>query len=84
MYLGINRIKKIVIILNSTLILWILVSYSRGFFHEYLILLVSAILYGYLYILHFCREGKKIGKSMDLIIDGEWIPLAVFGLIIAS
>jgi 4-hydroxybenzoate polyprenyltransferase len=74
---GRHKTKNLLLILNSTLIPWLAFSYRSGFFHQYLLVLILAIAYGYWYILHFCREGLKIGKSLDLLVDGEWIPVVI-------
>jgi 4-hydroxybenzoate polyprenyltransferase len=79
--LGINKTKKLLLFLNSTLILWLILSYFMGFFHDYLFVLIFSIVYSYLNILHFCREGIKIGKSLDLLVDGEWIPIVILSLL---
>ncbi len=74
---GRHKTKNLLLILNSTLIPWLVYSYLSGFFHQYLFVLMFAIAYGYWYILHFCKEGLKIGKSLDLLVDGEFIPIAM-------
>jgi len=74
---GRQKTKNLLLVLNSTLIPWLAFSYHAGFFHQYLLVLIFAITYGYWYILHFCKEGIKIGKSMDLLVDGEWIPVVI-------
>ncbi len=78
-FLGINKTKTILLILNSSLIPWLI--FSQDFFHRYLFVLIYTIFYGYLYIFYFCRGGNKIGGSLDLIVDGEWIPIAIFASI---
>ena len=75
--LGRKKTKNILLFLNSTLIPWLAISYFAGLFHQYLFVLIFAIAYGYWYILHFCKDGIKIGKSMDLLVDGEWIPVVI-------
>ncbi|NQE45136.1 Digeranylgeranylglyceryl phosphate synthase [ANME-1 cluster archaeon GoMg2] len=78
---GRRKAKNLLLILNSTFIPWLAFSYLAGYFHQYLFVLIFAIAYGYWYILHFCKEGLKIGKSMDLLVDGEWIPIVLLCLI---
>ena len=75
---GRKKTKNLLLILNSTLIPWLAISYLSGFFYQYLPVLIFAIAYGYWYIIHFCKEGVKIGKSLDLLVDGEWIPIVIF------
>ena len=77
---GREKTKNLLLILNSTLIPWLAFSYFSGFFHQYLFVLIFCIAYGYWYILHFCKDGIKIGKSLDLLVDGEWIPVMIFCL----
>jgi 4-hydroxybenzoate polyprenyltransferase len=79
--LGRSKTKKLLLILNSTFVPWLIFSFYKGFFGWYLCVLVFSIIYGYWYILHFCRDGIKIGKSMDLLVDGEWIPTVILALI---
>jgi 4-hydroxybenzoate polyprenyltransferase len=78
---GRQRTKKLLIILNSTLIPWLAFSYFAGFFHQHLFVLIFTVAYGYWYILHFCKEELKIGKSLDLLVDGEWIPVVLLCLL---
>lgn len=81
--LGINRTKKLLLVLNSLLIPWLAVSIYLGLFTKYLPILIFCIAYGYWYIIHFCKE--KAGKfSYDLVIDGEWMLLVFLCFIIRS
>jgi 4-hydroxybenzoate polyprenyltransferase len=81
-FLGRNKTKNFLLFLNTIFIFWLIFSYLQGFFHQYIFVLIFAILYGYWYILHFCREGIKIGKSLDLLVDGEFIIIAIVALCI--
>lgn len=77
--LGLNNTKYLLLALNSTLIPWLMISYSKGYFHKYIIIIIIlTILYGYLYTVHFCKKNLKIGKSLDLLVDGEWIYISIF------
>ena len=78
---GRQKTKNLLLILSSTFIPWLAVSYLAGYFHQYLFVFIFAIAYGYWYILHFCKEGLKIGKSLDLLVDGEWIPIVLLCVI---
>ncbi len=78
---GRRKTKNLLLVLNSTLIPWLAISYLSGFFHQYLFVLIFSIAYGYWYIIHFCKEGLKIGKSLDLLVDGEWIPVVILCLV---
>ncbi|NJE06164.1 prenyltransferase [Thermococcus sp. M36] len=79
--LGLRRSRNILIALNSTLVLWMLLAYSRGYFAGYMPVLVFSILNGYAYILYFARKRERPGKLLDVWVDGEWfytLPLALF------
>lgn len=80
-YLGLKNTRKSLLILNSTLIFWLIFLWFRGIFKRFLPVLLLAIIYGYWYILHFCRDDIKIGKSLDLLVDGEWILIVIISLI---
>lgn len=82
-FLGLKKTKNLLLILNSTFIPWLMFSYIRGFFHEYFFILTFTILYGYWYILHFCSENMEIGKSLDLLVDGEWILVVIVASVFA-
>jgi hypothetical protein len=81
--LGLQKTKNLLLTLNSALIPWLIFSYFLGFFHRYIFVLIFAIVYGYGHILYFCRGDIKIGKSLDLLVDGEWIPIVILALILA-
>ena len=74
-FLGVKKTKKLLLLLNSTLIIWVIFSYT--FFHIFFLILIFSIAYGYWYILYFTKEGIKIGKSIDLLVDGEFIIIAI-------
>lgn len=82
--LGKSKTKKLLLILNSTFIPWLIFSLYTGNFHQYFFAFVFSIVYGYWYILHFCRGGIKVGKSLDLLVDGEWILTVIFASIFAQ
>jgi len=78
--LGFKKSKMLLVMLNSTFIVWLLVSYYLGYFDRYIPVLVFSILNGYAYVLHFAKEDYKPGKSLDIWVDGEWfytLPLAL-------
>ncbi len=82
-FLGMENTRKLLLILNSTLILWLLFfSNFLGFFQRYLFILIFIIFYGYWYILHFCRDKNKIGNSLNLLVDGEFILIGILVFII--
>jgi 4-hydroxybenzoate polyprenyltransferase len=74
--IGIDKTKKLLLVLNSLPIPWLVISLHIGFFTRYLPVLIFCIVYAYWYIIHFCKE-RKIGYSIDLLVDGEWLILVV-------
>jgi len=81
--IGRERTQTLLLVLNSTFIPWLLLTYCWGFFHQYLLVFAFIILYGYWYILYFCSR-EKIGKSLDLLVDGEWIPVAALATAVVA
>ena len=80
--IGKEKAKKLMLSLNSTLLIWLTLSFYLGFFRKYLSVLAFSIAYGYWYILHFSRK-REIGKSLDLLVDGEWMPTVLLALLFA-
>jgi len=74
--IGRKRTQLLLLILNSTFIPWLLLTYYLGFFHHFLLVFGFIIIYGYCYILYFCNQ-EKIGRSLDLIVDGEWLTIVI-------
>jgi len=68
------------LLLNSTLIVWIGFSFFAGLFFPYHIVLVVSLLYAYWYILRYTRANAATSKYEDLLVDGEWILLALYAL----
>lgn len=78
--LGREKTKILLLILNSTLLLWLIVFHD--YFMKYFYALFFSIAYGYWYIMHFCGAGAKRGKSLDLLVDGEFILISVVALFV--
>ena len=73
--IGVENTKKLLLALNSTFLPWLAIAYYLNLFTSHiLVVLLFAVIYSFAYILHFCNS-KKIGKSLDLFVDGEWIIL---------
>ena len=75
--LGIQKTKWFLLGLNSTLLPWTVLAIWQGFFYKYVAILAASIVYGYWYILHLCREEATVRKSVDVLVDGEWILIAI-------
>jgi 4-hydroxybenzoate polyprenyltransferase len=81
-FLGREKTKLLLIILNSTLLLWLMIF--RDYFLEYFYVLFFSIVYGYWYIMYFCGAGAKPGKSRDLLVDGEFILIDILALLVKN
>ncbi|MDY6865241.1 MAG: UbiA family prenyltransferase [Halobacteriota archaeon] len=81
--IGIPKTRLLLLILQSLLVLELIISLKLGFFLKYAPILLFSMFYGYSYILFFCNEGfwRKRKFSLDLIVDGEWIPIALLTII---
>lgn len=81
---GIKKTRNLLLQIHSTLLIWLGVSLYFKLFNEYLPALMFSIIYGYCYILYFCRKSKAHERDffIDLIVDGEWIFLSVIGCIV--
>jgi 4-hydroxybenzoate polyprenyltransferase len=76
--LGRTKTRNLLLLLNSTLIVWVAVSLFQGLFYPYHIVLILSVLYGYWYILRFTRVSVKPNRLFDLLVDGEWMILALY------
>jgi 4-hydroxybenzoate polyprenyltransferase len=79
-YLGREKTRNLLLLLNSTLIVWIGFSFFQGLFYPYHIVLVVSLLYAYWYILRFTRANAETSKLEELLVDGEWILLALYAI----
>ena len=79
--LGREKTRTLLLGLNSTLFLWVALSILQGLFYKHIAVLVASVVYGYWYILRLCRNGASIRKSVDLLVDGEWV---LIGIVVAA
>lgn len=75
--LGVPRVRRLLLLLNATLILWIVVCWLVGSFLQFLPILAANILYGFWYIHFFTGNLSHKRILVDLLVDGEWMPLAL-------
>lgn len=73
--IGRSSTIKLLLVLNSTLLILIYTSMRYGLFQIFIVPLIFCIIYGYFYILYFSRNKNRF--NMDIMVDGEWI-LVVF------
>ena len=82
-FLGINNTKKLLVLLNSTVVLWLIACYSLGVFNGYLsFLLVLSVVYEYWCILRFCRPYTHSERSMEVLIHVEVFMFAILVLLL--
>jgi 4-hydroxybenzoate polyprenyltransferase len=75
--LGRQKTRGLLLGLNSTLLPWIAISIFQGLFYRYIAILAATVVYGFWYILRLCRDGATTRKSVDLLVDGEWVLIAI-------
>jgi 4-hydroxybenzoate polyprenyltransferase len=74
--LGIDKTKKLLIIINSLILPWLIYCLLNSLFTRFISALYGGMIYGYLIIWAFAR--KKCDRLLvELVIDGEWIPLVI-------
>jgi len=83
--LGVKGVRRLLFLLNATLVLWLVVCWLLGFFLQYLPILAANIVYGFWYVHFFTRSLGEKRILVDFLVDGEWIPLAMaIALVFAS
>ncbi|MCZ3366118.1 UbiA family prenyltransferase [Methanobacterium veterum] len=80
--IGRQKTEKMLLIIHSILIPWLVLSIYWGFFTRYLPVLIFCIIYGYWYIYYFCNAEKIPKFATDILVDGEWIFVALLCFII--
>lgn len=68
--IGIKRTCHLLLILNS--LLTVLICIFSDFISRYLPILLISIVYGYGYIIYFCREPSRDRILFDVFVDEEW------------
>jgi 4-hydroxybenzoate polyprenyltransferase len=77
--IGTSNTVKLLLVLNSTLIILIHASMVYRLFQILLIPLIFCIAYGYVYIMYFSRNKNRL--KMDIMVDGEWILIVFISLL---
>lgn len=73
--LGLKGTEKFLLTFNSLLIPLLIFSFTTGQLLKFLPALTFGMAYNFLLIKIFCREINSKSLLVDLIVDGEWIPL---------
>lgn len=77
--IGASHTIKLLLVLNSTLLILIYASMVYGLFQIFIIPLIFCIIYGYFYIIYFSRNKNRL--NMDILVDGEWILVVLISLL---
>lgn len=79
--IGIRKTMILLLLINSLLIILAVVCFLTNTFVKYLPVIIFSILYGYWYIVSFCKRSH--GKfGFDYLVDGEFIILALLAAFI--
>ena len=82
--LGRNKTRALLLVLNATFFPWLLISRLQGLFHKFVFLLACSTVYSFGCILHFCKEGAEMRKSVDVLVEGQWIVVAFLAVLLVS
>ena len=80
--LGRNKTRNLLLIINSTLVLWVAFSLIQGIFYPYAFVLILSVIYGYWVVLRFTRRAKT-SRLFYLLVNGEWAFLALYATLFA-
>jgi 4-hydroxybenzoate polyprenyltransferase len=78
--LGREKTKKLLTIINSLAIVWIIYNAAKGVFIQFIPVTIFGALYGYLTIWYFFKDKCNWFRA-KLMLDGEWIPLVTLLII---
>jgi 4-hydroxybenzoate polyprenyltransferase len=73
---GRKKTKRLLIIMNSFAVFWLVYCVTRGLFMQLMPALVFGCLYGFLAIWYFFRDRCR-RLAADLMLDSEWLPIVV-------
>jgi 4-hydroxybenzoate polyprenyltransferase len=75
--LGMNKTRNLLLLLNSTLVVWLAFSLFQAIFYPYICVLILSVLYGYWIILRITR-APKTSRVWYSFVAGEWMILALY------
>jgi 4-hydroxybenzoate polyprenyltransferase len=76
--LGLRKTKRVLLILNSLGLFWLLYCINKGLLLQLIPALLFGVLFGYFTIWWFLRE-KCRRVTASLMLDLEWIPILAIG-----
>ena len=74
--LGLKNTKKLLLIINGSLVVWLLCCLFTGVFMNQISTLVFGVVYEFGIIWYFLRRDRPRLQA-ELMVDGEWLPLVV-------
>jgi 4-hydroxybenzoate polyprenyltransferase len=74
--LGSKKTRKLLIVINSFAVFWLVYCVTRGLFMQFMPALVFGCMYGFLAIWYFFKDRRR-RLAADLMLDGEWFPIVV-------
>lgn len=72
--LGRVKTRKLLFIVNSSLIIWLMYCLVEGVFLSFIPAILFGVIYGYVMIWAFLRENASRFHA-ELLVDGEWVPI---------
>ena len=77
-YLGRNKTRNLLLLLNSTLVVWVAFSLFQTIFYPYIVVLILGVLYGYWSILRFTRPSATTSRPFYSLVTAKWVILALY------
>lgn len=74
--LGRKKTQKLLLIINSSLLIWLIYCVLEGFFMSFIPALAFGIVYGYAIILVFFKENCR-RLHAEFMVDGQWLPIII-------
>jgi 4-hydroxybenzoate polyprenyltransferase len=72
--LGISKTKKLLFLINSGLVVWLVYCTVNGVFLHYILTLAIGVVYDSAIIWYFLRQTRP-RLYAEIFVDGEWLPL---------
>jgi 4-hydroxybenzoate polyprenyltransferase len=76
--LGRNKTRNLLLLLNSTLVVWVAFSLFQNIFYPYIFVLILGVFYGYWSILRFTRASATTSRPFYSLVTAKWMILALY------
>ena len=73
--IGVKRTRQSLLTIQFLLVVWLILFLDL--FSKYYVILIASMVYGYLYIIHFCNTNHHSEMSWDILLEGEWVLMGV-------